>query len=52
MILTDIEAERRLRFQDDDALHTAGPLFEALVLENLRHRNTKRKRCQRQIMPV
>ena len=49
LVRIERQAERRIRLDDHDALHPAGPLFEVLVLEQLGHRHAERKRRQREI---
>ena len=43
------QTERRIRLDDGDALHPAGPRLERARLQQLRHRHRQRKRRQRKI---
>jgi hypothetical protein len=48
-VLRHLQAERGVRLGDDEALHAAGPVFEQVQLQDLRHCHGERERRERQV---
>ena len=50
LVRAQLQAERRVRLDDDDALHAAGPVLDVLVLQQLRHRHAEREGGEREVV--
>ncbi len=50
LVGAELQAERCVGLDDDDALHAAGPVLDGLVLQQLRHRHAEREGGQREVV--